>query len=142
MGVFGIDLEGSALPALRYALQLLADSRNVVWMFPQGRITHPTSPIVPRRGALFLAERSGAQLLPVIFRYEWLVESQPSVFIQFGPAGSADLEALAAGVPTATGELLARFEPLFAPRMSLNKQVDYLRWRLTGRGQPFERENR
>lgn len=142
LGAFGIDLDGSALPGLRYALKLLAQPANIVWMFPQGEIAHPTARIVPRPGAWFLAKRSGAQLLPVIFRYEWMIESKPSVFIQFGPPGFTDLEALADSVPIGRDELLARFVPLYRPRMSLNKWVDYLRWLARGGRQPFERENR
>lgn len=141
LGVFGIDLEGRSLPGIRYALKLLQDSRTVLWIFPQGRIEHPSKAINMKPGARFLARKSGAQLLPVIFRYEWLIESKPSVFIQFGRPGDLDLESLAASLPKETEHLLERFKPLFRPSMSLNKWVEYVRWLLWGEG-PFERENR
>lgn len=141
LGVFGIDLDGSTLPGIRHALQLLRDPKTVLWLFAQGRIEHPSRPIEIKPGARFLAEKSGAQLLPVIFRYEWLIESRPSLFIQIGAPGSLDLESLARSIPTDLEGLLERFRPLFKPGMSLNKHLEHIGWLLGGTG-PFERENR
>lgn len=142
LGVFGIDLDVSALPGIRYALTLLKNPRNVVWLFPQGRIEHPTRPILLKPGALFLAEKTNAQILPVIIKYEWMIESRPSVFVEIGEPGNTDLEGLARAIPIEREQLLQRFRPLFKPGISLNKWVDYLKWLFSERSRPFERENR
>ncbi|MBV9392727.1 MAG: lysophospholipid acyltransferase family protein [Verrucomicrobia bacterium] len=86
LGAFGINLEnpGAALPSLRYALLLLTDPKNVVWMFPQGRLHAPDFPIVVKGGVSFLAKKSGATILPCVFRYEFRAEENPAVIISVG----------------------------------------------------------
>ncbi len=86
LGAFGINLEnpGAALPSLRYALGLLTKPNNVVWMFPQGRLHAPDAPIVVKGGVSFLAEKSGATILPCVFRYEFRAEENPAIIISVG----------------------------------------------------------
>ncbi len=137
LGAFGIDIHGAPLAGLRYGLGLLADPRHAVWIFPQGVLLPQGTPIEARPGALWLARKSGALLVPIAFRYEWMVESRPSLFIHCGEPieplspGMND-RALAAALqrlydeigPMATPVDWSRWEPLFPSRMSLNK-----RWR-------------
>ena len=90
MGVFGVDLSSprAALPGLRYALRLLGDAKDaprLIWIFVQGKLLHPAMGIAVKPGALFLARHANAQILPLVMRYEWMEESRPSVFVQFGP---------------------------------------------------------
>ena len=136
-GAFGLDLDGSALPGLRYALKLLRDPDNALWIFPQGLLVPQWIPIRIKPGALWLAKRSGAKVVPVAFRYEWMVESRPSLFVHFGeplPHGASDAELGAAlqRLYDGIGETLApvdltAYHPLFTPRLSMNKLWDWLR---------------
>ena len=131
LGAFGLDIHGSPLAGLRYALRLLENPRNAIWMFPQGVLVPQWVPIAVKPGALWLARQRGALVLPVAFRYEWMVESRPSLFIHCGEALEPDAsdEALARALQTlfdAIGPTLApvdlsSYRSLFTPRMSMNK---------------------
>lgn len=143
MGVFGVDLSDrrTALPGLRYALRLLQPANAhraapLVWMFVQGKLLRPQVPVQVKRGAIFLAGRSRATLLPLALRYEWLSESRPSIFVRIGAplAAETDADTVAAALNAllaATDRMLdpldlTDYEPLFAPAMSMNKRWDYL----------------
>jgi 1-acyl-sn-glycerol-3-phosphate acyltransferase len=138
LGVFGLDREGLALPGLRYALQLLRDPRHIVWIFPQGVLVPQWHPIAIKPGALWLARRSGAAVLPVVFRYEWLVESRPSIFVSVGAplkaqATDEELRNAMQGLYDSIADSLAPLElssyrSLFEPRMSMNKRWELLTW--------------
>ena len=150
LGAFGIDLDGSPTAGLRYALRVLASPQSLVWFFPQGHIAHPTKPIIAKVGATFLAKKSAAQLLPVILRYEWMIESRPSILIRIGaPLPDTTkakelqqcLQTLFDEVVPEPGKFTETFHPLFKPRMSLNKKLDFLIHRLRGERTPFVREN-
>ena len=145
LGAFGLDIHGSPLAGLRYAVRLLEDPRNAVWMFPQGVLVPQWVPIATKPGALWLARQSGALVLPVAFRYEWMVESRPSLFIHCGQALEPDApnRALAhalqtlfdAIAPTLTPAVdLSGYHPLFPPRRSMNKVWE--RWTQCGPVEP------
>jgi 1-acyl-sn-glycerol-3-phosphate acyltransferase len=131
LGAFGLNLQGSPLPGLREGLRLLEDPRNAVWIFPQGVLVPQWMPIAVKPGAAWLARRCGALRLPVVFRYEWMVESRPSLFIHCGPplepdAPDAELAAVMQGLFDAVAAALmpvdlTGWEPLYRPRMSMNK---------------------
>ena len=132
LGVFGLDIHGSPTAGIRYALELLRAPGNAVWIFPQGVLLPQWMPIVARPGAFWLARQSGALLVPVAFRYEWMVESRPSLFIHCGPPlepGDAPEEALSRTLQrlfdavawTLVPVDLSGYRPLFKPRMSMNK---------------------
>ncbi len=156
MGCFGVDLETlrAALPAVRYALRLLAGKpRRLAWFFVQGKLVLPSAPIVAKPGAAWIAQRSGAQLLPLVIRYAWLAESRPSIFVRIGAPMSPDvgddtlsdrLNALTREVDGAleSPELREGYAPLFPSRLSMNKRWDFFVHRLRGRERgTFEREN-
>jgi chlorobactene lauroyltransferase len=158
MGVFGVDLSGAAraVGGLRYAMRLLRRPTEggrppLVWMFVQGRLLPAGAPIDVRGGALWLARRAGAQVLPLVLRYEWLSESRPSIFVHAGPplpagASSAELaetlSRLFLSIPTAAGAPeFNSYEPLYAPRLSINKRWDYLWHRLRRSPVPFHGQN-
>jgi len=146
LGTFGLDIRGSPLAGMRYALGLLSDPRNGVWIFPQGVLVPQWVPIVVKPGALWLAQQSGALVVPVVFRYEWMVESRPSVFIHCGEAlepgaSDADLQQTLQGLfdvigPTLAPVDLTSYRSLFTPRLSMNKVWE----RFTQRG-PFNPQN-
>ncbi len=156
MGVFGLDLSNSrtVLPGLRYAVNLLrAASRapRLIWIFVQGRLLDSRVPIEAKPGAGFLAKQAGAQILPLVLRYEWLLESRPSVFVQIGApmpsetssdALAATLNDLFAGIDAVLSPArLATCDSLFPVRMSMNKRWEYFMHRLWRRDVAFDKQN-
>lgn len=151
MGAFGLDLDDPRA-GLRYAVRLLrGGAGRLAWMFVQGRLAPAHVPIVAKPGALWLAERTAAQVLPLVIRYEWLAESRPTILVRVGatlPAGTSPEElsgvmnTLFAGIELALDPVdLAGYRPLFKPRMSMNRRWDYFVHRVLGRSGGFEREN-
>ena len=143
MGVFGLDLADrvSALPGLRYAVNLLreksaAGDARLVWMFVQGRLLPAGRLVEVKPGALFLARKTGASVLPLALRYEWLSESRPTIFVQVGAPMdasttadglAAELNALFLRAGDALDPLdLRHFQPLYRSRLSMNKRWDRL----------------
>lgn len=155
LGVFGVGLDGAAdaVAGLRYAVRLLrGQPGRIAWIFPQGKLTSPREAIAAKPGAAFIARRSGAQILPVVLRYEWLIESKATVFLSIAEPLPADTgpAAIAARMNALNAELCARidatthdgFDAVFPPRLSLNKRWDYVLKVATGRRAEFERDNR
>ena len=157
MGVFGVDLSDprASLWGVRYAVRLLRAAARIprlVWIFVQGKLLDPRLPIEPKPGALFLARKTGAQVLPLVLRYEWLAESRPSIFVQIGKPMSPEstVEELAAVLnglfaridPALVPDAPTRGEPLFGTRMSMNKRWDYLVRRALRRRDAFDSQNR
>ena len=138
LGVFGLGHGRAAIAGLRYSLRLLRDPHTAVWIFPQGVLIPQWQPIAVKPGALWLARRSGASVVPIVFRYEWLVESRPSIFINCGeplpcdvtgPALTDAMQSLYDAIgPEIAPFHRSAFTPLFKPRMSMNK-----RWEKLGR---------
>ncbi len=160
MGVFGLDAASPqrTLRGIRYAIRLLRTVPSVdgrpplIWMFVQGRLLPPGTPIEVKPGALLLARQSGAAILPLVLRYEWLSESRPTILVRVGrplPATvstsemAETLNELFASVPAATDATgLSEYEPLFARQMSLNKWWELLTRFVRPSQEPFEGENR
>lgn len=151
MGAFGLDLENPGA-GLRYAVRLLRGAPGrLAWMFVQGRLAPAHVPVVAKGGSLWLAEKAGARVLPAVIRYEWLAESRPTVLIRIGAALPAETaaDALSAVMNTLFSEIgaaldpvdLTEYQPLFKPRMSMNRRWDYFVHRVRGRREAFEREN-
>lgn len=151
MGAFGLDLDNPGV-GLRYAVRLLRGAPGrLAWMFVQGRLAPAHVPIEAKGGALWLAEKAGASVLPLVIRYEWLVESRPTILIRIGAALpatttaqelSAEMNRLFAEItPSLDPVDLAAYQPLFPPRMSMNRRWDYFVHRVLGRRGAFEREN-
>ena len=156
MGVFGLDLSNprAVLPGLRYAVNLLraaGRAPRLIWIFVQGRLLDPRVPIEAKPGAGFLATRARAQILPLVLRYEWLLESRPSVFVQVGapmpPETSAEVLAstlndLFADIDAALNPVrLAACDSLFPAPMSMNKRWEYFVHRITRRHEAFDKQN-
>ncbi len=151
MGAFGLDLD-DPLAGLRYAVRLLRGAPGrLAWMFVQGRLAPAHVPIEAKPGALWLAEKAGAQVLPLVIRYEWLVESRPTILVRIGAAlpaetTAAQLSAVMNGLFSEIDAALdpiemSEYQPLFRPRMSMNRRWDYFVHRVLGRREAFEREN-
>ncbi len=156
MGVFGLDLSNraAAVSGLRYAVRLLGSKilpSRLIWMFVQGALVNPRRPVEVKPGALFLVRRTGAMLLPLVLRYDWLLESRPGVFVKVGAPMPSETtpEALAErlnGLLKQVDEALetnqfSGWEDLLPARMSINKRWDYFLHLLSGRRAAFERQN-
>lgn len=152
MGAFGLDL-ADPRAGLRYAVRLLRGGPGrLVWMFVQGRLAPGHVPIEARPGARWLARQAGAQVIPLVIRYEWLLESRPTILVRVGPPLPADApsEALSEALnalwdqitPALDPPALAEYRPLFEPGMSINRRWDYFVHHLRGRGAEFDPGNR
>ena len=88
IGVFSVDREvpAEAIISLNYAAVLLKDSARYLWIFPQGDMTpQDRRPLKFFSGITKIAEKTGrVNLFPVCFRYEYLMEQRPEVFISIG----------------------------------------------------------
>ena len=154
MGVFGIDLatRASALPGMRYAVKILREPSRLVWMFVQGKLLPASEPVEVKPGALFLARRAGALVLPLVLRYEWLVESRPSIFVQVGAATEptitdAELATTLNDLFAQTGRALhpldfTGYESIYRAGLSMNKRWDRVLHLLGRRSEKFDALNR
>lgn len=87
LGAFSVDPHNSlrAGASVLYSLRLLKQPDTMLWIFPQGRQAPAHEPVVVRPGASFLCRRAPqALVLPVAFRYAFLREQRPEVFIRVG----------------------------------------------------------
>jgi 1-acyl-sn-glycerol-3-phosphate acyltransferase len=155
LGAFGMGLESAAdsVAGVRHAVRLLnRKSKQIAWIFVQGAMTPPLTPIVARPGAVFISRHANAPLLPVVLRYEWRHESKPTILMSIGGPLPPETEpdVLAASMNTLFTNLngavadpaQAGLEAVNPPRLSMNKRWDYMRHLATGRRGVFERDNR
>ena len=151
-GVFGIDQKRPSA-GLRYSAHLLKEAKTQLWIFPQGTLLPPNAPLEIRDGAAFLARLAGTQVLPLAIRYEWLIESKPTILIDIGPplagcsCNSHEIKAaMQAQLEAPRRDLLRHATPgytaILPPRMSINRIWDYLWHRLRGKpDRDFRRTN-
>lgn len=88
VGVFSVDRTNprEGVESINYASELIKDSARHLWIYPQG-IMQPQDkrPLVFYSGISHIAEKLGrVNLLPVCFRYEFMMEQRPEVFIKIG----------------------------------------------------------
>jgi 1-acyl-sn-glycerol-3-phosphate acyltransferase len=128
MGVFGIELDSprGAARFLRTSLDLLSDSRNVLWITAEGAFTDPrTRPVRLRPGVAHLARHiPGAVLLPLAIEYTFWNESRAEALVRFGaPIETgrdrtvADWQAVLEDALTASMDTLARESAARNPRL-------------------------
>lgn len=141
VGVFSVDRKNpaEAMRSITYAADILKNTNRCMWIFPQGEMTpQDKRPLVFYSGITKIAERAGkVQIIPVAFRYEFLMEQRPEVFISVGKpveftAGNknfttdleqlmtAQLDDLKNDVTNGTG----KFEIVFTGKSSRNKSFD------------------
>ncbi len=155
VGAIPIDVN-HPLPTLRRTMTLLRKPRQVVWFFPQGRVRHPSTPIEALPGAAFLSKhalQTGALVIPIVFHYEWLVESRPTLLMTIGepfqPGAApspADIAATLQSLHDRTGASLdpidlSDFKAIYPPRLSLNKRWEWVVAAATGRLPSFRKDN-
>jgi 1-acyl-sn-glycerol-3-phosphate acyltransferase len=90
IGAFSVDRESpiSAFRSLEYIVKLLSDNKKqprALWIFPQGELlANDYRPIKFMRGLDWLIKQlPQSQLVAVTFRYEFLNEQLPEVFLSF-----------------------------------------------------------
>ncbi len=76
----------SAIKSLKYASELLKESRKVLWMFPQGELVHQEiRPIQVYTGMANLVDMlDQAWCVPVAIRYDFIHEQQPEAWLSIG----------------------------------------------------------
>lgn len=155
LGAFSIDLSSPlrAAAALRYAQHLLQHNETGLWIFPQGKLCAPSEPVEVKPGTDFLARNAPrALLVPIAMRYEFFRESNPRVLIEIGtPFPAVEIEegrierecnqAVARVAKSAQTQNLADFEPLYRPRLPINKRWEWIKLAVTGRLREFDPAN-
>ena len=141
IGVFSVDRKNpaEAMRSIKYAADIIKNTNRCLWIFPQGEMTpQDKRPLVFYSGISKIAERAGkVKIIPAAFRYEFLMEQRPEVFISIGKpveftAGNknftseleqlmtAQIDELKSDVTNGTGN----FEIVFTGKSSRNKSFD------------------
>lgn len=149
-GVFGINLDGSPIAGFREAIRRLRNPRALLWMFPQGRFCSSDERVIIRAGAIQIAKRADAAILPVWFHYVWMFESKPAIVIEFAPMiVASDAERLEDSLEklrlsTAWKQASEMGREILPPVLSLNKVWEKWarRLRIIRPDHPFELWNR
>ncbi len=90
IGAFSVNRNNprEAMESVEYSAELLKGTNRVLWIFPQGILqANDFRPIKFYNGVSKIAQRVGAvTLIPAAFRYEFLMEQRPEIFISIGKA--------------------------------------------------------
>ena len=89
LGCYSIDLNDSRkmIVSLKYTMDLLLKSNNLVTIYPQGEIqAYDEKQIVLKEGIDFIAKKSTIdfQILPIAFKIHYTNERLPIVYARFG----------------------------------------------------------
>ena len=89
LGCYSIELNDKrkTFASLKYTLDLVSNSDNVITIYPQGEI-HPYDhrPIVIKDGINFLSQKARAtfSILPIAFKIHYSNEKLPTIYVRFG----------------------------------------------------------
>lgn len=99
LGAFSVVRENprSALESVYYAAALLKDSDRVLWIFPQGEILpNDLRPLHFYKGISKIIEKLGkCATVSLTFRYEFLKEFKPEIFVNIKPPEEIEFEGAA-----------------------------------------------
>jgi len=88
VGVFSVDRSNprEAISTVDYAAELLKNTNRCMWIFPEGEMhVQDHEPIKFYSGITKITEKIGnVNLQPVAFRYEFIDEQRPEIFIKIG----------------------------------------------------------
>lgn len=89
VGCYSIDLNDSRkmIASLKYTMELIPNSNNMVTIYPQGEIqAYEQRPVKLRDGIDFLAKKSKVdfQILPIAFKIHYTNERLPIAYARFG----------------------------------------------------------
>lgn len=155
LGAFSVDLSSPirSAAALRYAQRLLQVNETALVIFPQGRICRRNEMIEVKAGTEYLAKSAPqALLVPMAMHYEFFREDRPNALIEIGePFPGIDCyedriahevnETYAKVQQSAREQDLTGFEPLFRPRLPLNKRWEWVKLFFSGRLREFTPTN-
>jgi hypothetical protein len=86
LGAFSVDKSSpqAAIKAIEYSVELLKNSGKTLFIFPQGKmLPNDVRPFQFYNGVIKIAEKLGeVNLFSLSFRYEFLMEQRPEVFLQ------------------------------------------------------------
>lgn len=91
-GAFSVNKKSpqASMPALRFAVDELGDTNNILYIFPEGIIKPPNHrPLDLQTGMTYIAEKSVKKygkvaLMPVAVNYCFLRDNRPEVLVEFG----------------------------------------------------------
>lgn len=91
LGAFSVIRENprQAIESIRFARNLLNEKKQrVLWIFPQGEILpNDTRPLIFFNGLARIVEKMDeCSIVPLAFRYEFLGEFKPTIFVKIGEA--------------------------------------------------------
>jgi hypothetical protein len=88
IGAFSVNRNNprEAMESVDYSVELLKETNKVLWIFPQGIMqANDFRPIKFYNGVSKIAQKVGeVTLIPAAFRYEFLMEQRPEIFISIG----------------------------------------------------------
>lgn len=89
LGCYSIDLNNNQkmVTSLKYTIDLLIKSRNLVTIYPQGEIqAYDEKQIILKEGITFIAKNSKItfQILPIAFKIHYSNEKLPIIYLRFG----------------------------------------------------------
>ncbi len=91
-GAFSVNKKSpqASMDALRYAVEAIEDTNNILYIFPQGIINPPNHrPLDLQTGMTYIAEKAAKKygkvaLMPVAVNYFFLRDNRPEVLVEFG----------------------------------------------------------
>ena len=91
-GAFSVNKKSpqASMPALKYAVDAIGDTNNILYIFPEGIIKPPNHrPLVLQTGMTYIAEKAAKKygkvaLMPVAVNYYFLRDNRPEVLVEFG----------------------------------------------------------
>ena len=91
-GAFSVNKKSpqASMPALKYAVDVLGDINNILYIFPEGIIKPPNHrPLELQTGITYIAEKAvknygKVALMPVAVNYYFLRDNRPEVLVDFG----------------------------------------------------------
>ena len=75
---------GVCSPGVRYIIRELQREPGLIWLYPQGEMLPARARVEVKPGAMFIAEHTGAAIVPVAHRYEFLKDDHPDVLVRIG----------------------------------------------------------
>lgn len=142
LGVFSVP-ESSPLTSVRYICRQLQENSGprVLWIYPQGEMLSARAPVTIKDGVLSISGATGAPVVPIAHRYEFLQDDHADVLIRAGEPlnglsrNESDRErleySLAALLKEIDGDLAAArlgdYEIVLRGTESRNKRLERLR---------------
>ena len=91
-GAFNVNKKSpqASMEALKFSVEALGDTNNILYIFPQGIIKPPNfRPIELQTGLAYIADKAAKKygkvaLLPVAVNYMFLRDNRPEVLVEFG----------------------------------------------------------